>query len=212
MKLPVIVLGGGGHAKVLIDTLLQRNENILGFTVPDPELVDKPILGIHCMGTDDAITDYLPDSIELVNGLGAVGNPNHRKQLFEKFHGLKYRFRSVVHPSAVIGREVVLSEGTQILAGAIIQPGSGMGRNTIVNTKASVDHDCVIGDHVHIAPGVILSGGVHVGDGVHIGTGAAVIQGVRIGNNSIIGAGALVLKDVPEGVTVIGVPAKEVQQ
>ncbi|BCJ87882.1 acetyltransferase [Effusibacillus dendaii] len=210
MKFPIIVLGGGGHARVLIDTLLELKLPLLGFTVPNPEL-SNALLGVPCIGTDDAVTNYLPSAVELVNGLGSVGVPNQRKRLFQQLKEKGYHFSSVIHPAAVIGREVELSEGIQIMAGAIVQTGSSIGNNTIVNTRASVDHDCVIGDHVHLAPGVTLSGGVKVGAEVHIGTGATVIQGVRIGANSIIGAGALVLKDVPEGATVFGVPAKEVQ-
>ncbi|MFC4768239.1 acetyltransferase [Effusibacillus consociatus] len=210
MSLPVIVLGGGGHAKVLLDTLLIQNISVLGFTDPKPEVVLNHVLGIQFLGNDDVVGDYHPDSLGLVNGLGSLRVPVARKRLFDQFKDRGYSFASVIHPSAVIARDVVLSEGIQIMAGAVIQPGSSIGKNTIINTKASVDHDCVIGEHAHLAPGVTLSGGVHVGDGVHIGTGATVIQGVRIGNNSIIGAGALVLKEVPEGVTVVGVPAKEV--
>ncbi|WP_018132196.1 acetyltransferase [Effusibacillus pohliae] len=212
MSRPVIVLGGGGHAKVLIDTLLLQNRKVLGVTVPVGEFFGKSLLGIRCIGNDDTILEYPADSIELVNGIGSVAAPDLRKRIFESFKGLGYEFTSVVHPSAVISAEAELAEGVQVMAGAIIQTGSSIGANTIVNTKVSVDHDCAIGNHVHLAPGVTLSGGVQVGDEVHIGTGATVIQGVRIGKNSIIGAGALVLNDVAEGVTVVGVPAKEVQR
>jgi sugar O-acyltransferase (sialic acid O-acetyltransferase NeuD family) len=211
MNLPVIVLGGGGHAKVLIDTLLLHKVTVVGVTVPNPEQFIKPILGIGCIGTDEAVTEFPADSVRLVNGLGSIGTPIQRKQLFLKFKALGFQFSNVIHPSAVIASDVTFSEGVQIMAGVVVQVGCYIGSNTIVNTKASIDHDCVIGDHVHIAPGVTLSGGVQVGEGAHIGTGATVIQGVRIGKNSVVGAGALVLKDVPDGVTVIGVPAREVQ-
>ena len=98
------------------------------------------------------------------------------------------------------------------MAGVVIQPSSMIGRNAIINTRASVDHDCIIGDHVHIAPGVTLSGAVRVEEGAHVGTGCTVIQGVQIGRNSTIGAGSLVLKDVPARTTVYGVPGRVVQR
>jgi len=95
------------------------------------------------------------------------------------------------------------------MAGSVIQPGSVIKKNTIINTKVSVDHDCIIGAHVHLAPGVTISGGVCVEDAVHIGTGALVIQGIHIGKKCLIGAGSLVLNNIKEGSTVFGLPARE---
>jgi sugar O-acyltransferase (sialic acid O-acetyltransferase NeuD family) len=129
--------------------------------------------------------------------------------VFEKFKGKGFTFATIVHPSAVVASDVALGEGAQIMAGAIIQPGSRIGMNTIVNTKASVDHDCLIGDHVHLSPGVTLSGDVRIYNGVHIGTGATVIQGITIGANSLVGAGSVVIADVPSEIRVLGAPARK---
>lgn len=211
MSFPIIVLGAGKHAKVVIDILRIQSVNVLGITDIDPGKLKEKVYGVKVIGNDDALQFYLPDSVQLVNGLGSVGSTILRKQLYNHFKSQGYSFASVIHPSAVIAFDVEISEGVQVMAGAIIQPGSYIGKNTIINTKASVDHDCIIGSHVHLAPGVTLSGDVQVGDGVHIGTGATVIQGIRIGQNSLVGAGSLVVKDVPEGATVIGVPARVVQ-
>lgn len=212
MNLPVIVLGSGGHAKVLIEALLASSVEIVGIVDEDPAQKGKSILGIPVIGNDDTVNQYRPGAVQLVNGLGSVGVPERRREIFERFSALGYGFASVVHPSAVIASDAEIGEGAQIMAGAVIQPGSGIGRNAIINTRASVDHDCIIGDHTHIAPGVTLSGGVRVGAGAHIGTGATVIQGIDIGNDSLVGAGALVLKNVPSGVTVVGVPARVAQK
>lgn len=211
MSIPVIVLGAGGHAKVLIDALLLRSVNVLGIADPKLELTEKKVLGIPLIGNDDSVLQYPVNAVKLVNGLGSVGITTQRQRLFEKFKNLGYAFATVIHPSSVIASDVTVLEGTQILAGTIIQTGSYTGKNTIVNTRVSIDHGCWIGSHVHLAPGVTLSGEVQVGNGVHIGTGATVIQGIRIGKNSLIGAGSLVVKDVPEGSTVIGVPARVVR-
>lgn len=208
MSLPIIILGAGGHAKVLIDALLATYAVIAGIVDPDLTLTGSKILGVPVLGGDEVIGEFPPSEVHLVNGLGSIGIPVKRQQLFEKLKGLGYGFATVVHPSAVIASDVVLGEGTQVMAGAIIQAGCRVGINCIINTRASVDHDCIIGDHVHIAPGVTISGGVTVGTCSHIATAATVIQGVSIGEKSLVGAGALVLKDVPPFITVVGVPAK----
>ena len=208
MTLPVIVLGGGGHAKVVIEALLRASVAMLGIVDNDPARIGEKLLGIPIIGDDSTVFLHPAHSVRLVNGLGSVGLSMRRQVLFQNLKGKGYTFHSVVHPSAIIASEVTLSEGAQIMAGVVIQPGTQIGQNTIVNTRASIDHDCRIGDHVHVAPGVTLSGGVTIGSGGHIGTGATVIQGISIGPNSLVAAGAVVVRDVEEGTTVRGVPAR----
>lgn len=161
------------------------------------------------IGDDSAVFDYSCDAVELVNGLGSVGDTRLRTDIFNKFKNWGYSFRSVIHPAAVVADTCVLGEGVQVMAGVIINVGTHIATDTIVNTGAVIDHDCMIGSHVHIAPGVTISGGVQVGDCSHIGTGATIIQGVTIGNRALIGAGAVVINDVADGQKVVGVPAKE---
>lgn len=209
MSLPVIILGAGGHAKVLIEALLQSGNLIAGIVDPDPKLAGVEIFGVPVLGGDDVVNDLPPSEIQLVNGLGSVGLPFKRQQIFERFKGMGYKFATVVHPSAVVASDVELGEGVQIMAGVVIQPGCRIGINSIINTSASVDHDCIVGDHVHISPGVTLSGGVSVEAGSHIGTGATVIQGISIGSGCLIAAGAVVIKDIADGAMVRGVPARE---
>jgi sugar O-acyltransferase (sialic acid O-acetyltransferase NeuD family) len=209
MSLPVIILGAGGHAKVLIDSLLASVGIIVGIVDPDPALVSAKILGIPVLGGDGVVNEYPPSEILLVNGLGSVGLPVKRLQLFERFKVMGYAFATVVHPFTVVASDVELGEGTQVMAGAVIQPGSSIGCNVIINTRASLDHDCIICNHVHIAPGVTLSGGVSVGECSHIGTGATLIQGISIGRDCIVAAGAVVTKNIADGTMVRGVPARE---
>lgn len=212
MTLPVLILGGGGHAKVLLGALMAGSVPVAGVLDPDPALAGKTLLGVSVLGDDRELLRFQPDEILLVNGLGSVGLPVRREELFARYKGLGYRFARVVHPSAVVAADAELGEGAQVMAGAVIQPGCRIGDNVIVNTRASVDHDCHIGDHVHLAPGVTLSGGVTVADGVHVGTGATVIQGVRIGRGSLVAAGAVVVSDIPECSVASGVPARVVQK
>jgi len=206
------VLGNGGHAKVLIDILLVNHISNIGMTDSQPEKTGSKILGIPVIGSDDILAQYPPETIELANGIGTAGNPEKRIRIFQHLKEKGYRFPTVIHPSAIIAMDVVIGEGTQIMAGAIVQPGCRVGVNAIINTGAMIDHDCHIGDHVHLAPGVVLSGEVKVGNRSHIGTAAAVIQGVSIGESARIGAGAVVVSDIPLGVKAIGVPARVVKQ
>lgn len=205
----LIIIGAGGHAKVLIEALLASSAVIKGIVDSNPMLAGSRILGVPVLGGDDVVVEFTPSQIQLVNGVGSIGLPSLRQRLYEKFKILGYDFATVVHPSAVVTSDVVLGEGSQIMAGAVIQPGSHIRCNTIINTRASVDHDCIIGDHVHISPGVTLSGGVDIGAGSHIGTGATLIQGISIGRGCLVAAGAVVVKDIADGARVRGVPARE---
>lgn len=206
LDFPAILLGGGGHAKVLMEALLLQGRKVLGYTSLDREGANA--LSLNRLGDDRVIADYDPETIALVNAIGSIKSTLIRQRLFEQFQNKRYRFATVVHPTAVVAADARLLEGVQVMAGAVVQPGTTLGENSIVNTGALIDHDCEIGAHVHIAPGVVLSGGVRVAQGAHIGTGAVVIQGIVIGANSMIGAGAVIVKDVPPDVTVVGVPGR----
>lgn len=208
MTKPVIILGAGGHAKVLIDALLLQGFVIRGVTDVDPKKSGTTLLGIKILGNDEILADFPPSSVDLVNGIGSVDSMEARRKIFEAYKKRNYNFANVLHPSAIIARDVRLSEGVQVMAGAIVQTGSFVGENTLLNTRASVDHDCQIGAHVHLAPGVILSGGVRVGKECHLGTGATVIQNISIGERVFVGAGSLIAKNIADGIKVRGVPAK----
>jgi UDP-perosamine 4-acetyltransferase len=209
MSLPVIIMGAGGHAKVLIEALLQSGKVIAGIVDSDFALVDTKVLGVPVLGGDNMVNGFSPSEVKLVNGLGSVGLPFKRQQLFERFKSMGYDFATVVHPSAVVASDVELGEGAQVMAGVVIQPGSRIGKNVIINTRASIDHDSRIGDNSHIAPGVTLSGNVLVGESSHIGTGATVIQGINTGTGSFVAAGAVVVRDVAAHSAVYGIPARE---
>jgi len=207
-NLPIIVIGAGGHAKVVIDTLLSLSKEIIGMTDPSAELNNRYIFNVPVIGTEDVICKYATDEIQLVIGFGSVRSTSPRKKTYLYYKKLGYSFADVIHPSVIIASEVQLGEGIQLMAGSIIQPCCKIGNNTIINTGATIDHDCYIGDHVHIAPGVTLSGSVIIGEGTHIGTGTKVIEKINIGRDCLIAAGSLVITNIDDCVTVMGVPAK----
>ncbi|MGF9910068.1 acetyltransferase [Brevibacillus porteri] len=204
--MPVIVLGGGGHAKVVIEILQLQGVEVIGYTDPQP----KPMIyGIPWIGNDQMVENYSPANVLLVNGLGSVGDNTRKRKAFLFWKEKGFSFSKVIHPSAIVSPHAVLEEGVQVMAGAVIQPDTHIDSNSIINTRAIIEHDNRIGKHVHIAPGAVLSGSVTVEDDAHIGTGVAVIQGMTIGRNSLVGAGAVVVKHVQADSKVSGVPARE---
>lgn len=209
MNKPIIIIGAGGHAKVVLNVLKCRNFNVLGFV--DPNKLGSSILGSPVLGCDEVIFQYRSDEVLLTNGIGSTSDTTLRRQIFVRFSEQGYCFPPVVHPSVIVAPDVCIGQGVQIMAGAIVQPGVIIGQNSILNTRVSIDHDCIIGDHVHVAPGAVLSGNVKVRDGTHIGSGSVIVQGINIGRNCVIGAGAVVINDVPDGATVIGVPGRVVK-
>ena len=204
---PVIIIGAGDHAKVLLDILLDQNENVIGLT--DKNISKGTcIYGVSVIGDDSEILKYKTDEIELINGIGSVGNTSLRRKVFVSLKEKGYVFKSVIHPSVIISKRAKIGEGTQLLAGSVVNTESEIGDNTIINTKASIDHGCVIGKHCHIAPGCSFSGCVRIGDCTHIGTGTSIIQGINIGKNVLIGAGSVVINDVSDNEKAFGVPAR----
>jgi len=199
MPADVIVLGAGGHARVVIDGLRRAGFSVVGVCAPELRPGESGPLGVPALGGDEALARLDRSKHLLANGVGSIGKPEARRKIFERRISEGWHFATLVHPSAIIGDECGLAEGAQVMAGVVLQCGVRVGRNCIVNTAASIDHDCSIGDHVHIAPGVVLSGDVVIGARSHLGTGAVVIQGIAIGDDVMIGAGATVTRPVAAG-------------
>lgn len=202
MPTDVIVLGAGGHARVVIDGLRRAGFSVIGVCAPELTPGQAGPLGVPALGTDSILADFNRDIYQLANGIGSTGKPELRQRIFETKSAQGWRFVTLLHPTAVVGADCQLGEGAQIMAGAVLQPGVRIGRNSIVNTSASVDHDCRLGDHVHVAPGAILSGTVTVGSRSHVGSGSVIIQGISIGEDVVVGAGAVVTRSVASGTRV----------
>ena len=198
---PVIILGAGGHAKVLADSLNCSGYKILGFVTPDI----KPgscFYNYKVLGDDSIVAKYLPSDVILANGIGALPYKTLRWDLAMKFRDKGYCFVTIVHPSAIIAENVVLEEGVQVMSGSVIQTDVKIGCDTIINTGALIDHDCSIANNCQVSPGAILSGSVVVKKNSYIGIGAKILQQVKINENSVVASGTLVCKDVPVGVTI----------
>ena len=199
---PVIIMGTGGHAKVVADALKLSRIEILGFVTPDLEAGTK-FCGKIVLGNDEVINQYSSDEIELVNGVGSLPRTNLRWRLAEKMRKQGYRFAIVIHPDTVIASDVRLDEGVQVMAGAVIQPSAKIGQDSIINTGVLIDHDCNVKRNCHIAPGVVCNGGVVIGNNTHLGTGTLVTEYKVIGSNCTIAAGTVIYKDLVDNVTLI---------
>lgn len=210
MNLPLVVIGFGGHGKVVAAALRAAGQTLLAATdlAPTRLLAEQNKLEVI---TDSALLErFPPEAVRLVSGIGSIwptdaSSPKVRS--IEKFTVLGYRFTGLRHPFTWIATAAVLAESCQIHAGAIVQPGAMVGDFSIINTRASIDHDCCIEELCHIGPGVTLSGNVKVGSGSHLGTGCTVVQGVTLGKQCFVAAGATVVRDVAPGQFVRGTPA-----
>jgi UDP-perosamine 4-acetyltransferase len=197
---PLVMLGSGGHAKVLHALVLAQGRTIVG--VCDPLLAQQGARlwrGVPVLGADDALAQFDPDTVGLINGLGQLVGMRHREQVYERQRQAGFCFPALVHPAAWVAPTASLAQGVQVMAGAVVQPDCRIGENSIVNTHASVDHDCDIGAHVHIAPGATLCGNVRVDARAFVASGSTVIQGVVVGCGAVVGAGATLLRDLAPG-------------
>jgi sugar O-acyltransferase (sialic acid O-acetyltransferase NeuD family) len=202
---PVVVLGAGGHAKVVIATLRAAGFTVAALFDDDAAKTGTALLGIEVQGTlaDFARSDYRQAVV-------AVGDNQARMKMVERLTDElpTVEWASAVHPHAWVHDSVKPGAGTVVFAGAVVQPDANIGEHVIINTGATVDHDCAIGDFVHLAPGTHLAGDVRAGRGAFVGIGAAITPGRRLGEWAVVGAGAVVIEDIPGGVTAVGVPAK----
>jgi len=197
---PIVVLGGGGHAKVVIATARAMGRDVLACLDGNPARHGESILGVPIPG-DFSLASSYPDAEFIL----AIGDNATRAKLADS---LDLPWATLIHPAACVETDLPLGEGTVIFAGAIVQPDTRIGRHAILNTACSIDHDGVVGDFAHLAPGVHLSGNVTVGERVLLGVGSCGKPGVSIAAGIIVGAGAAVVNDLTEPGTYVGVPAR----
>lgn len=205
-----VILGGGGHARVVIDSLqAAQGIRVHGVVDPDSSLWGTTLLEVPILGGDDLLAALLREGVgRFIVGVGGTGDNRPRQRLFELAlrHGL--RPLTVIHPAAIVSRWAMIGDGSQLLPGSVVNAGAELGVNVIVNTGSIVEHDCRIGDHVHVATGAVLASTVRIGPRAHIGAGATLRQGIVIGADAVVGAGAVVVKEVAPGQVVVGVPAR----
>ena len=198
----IVVLGAGGHAKVVIATVSAAGGKVMAVYDDDEAWWGRKILGVPIEGPISS------EQIGSTPAIIAIGRNRARQSIAERLHA---QWISVCHPDTTVHSSVSLGHGTVIFAGAVVQPDTTIGAHSIINTAASLDHDCIIGDFVHVGPGAHLCGGVTVDEGVLLGVGAKVAPNVKVGAWSTAGAGAVCVLDVPGNTTVVGVPARPIE-
>ena len=193
----IVLMAAGGHGRVVLEALQSAGARVAG--IVDPGLpAGALVLGVPVLGGDEWLDRCASANVRLVNGVGLGSGRAPRQRLFEAWTSRGFEFVSVRHPSAVVSPSASLDLGSQVMAGAVVQGGGRIGRNAVVNTRASVDHDCILHDHAFLAPGVVLCGEVSIGEGALIGAGAVVLPRVTVGKGSTVAAGAIVRSDVAE--------------
>lgn len=205
---PLAILGASGHGRVVADAAERAGYTIAGFIDRDPAAA--PWRGYAVLGGDDQVGALVAGATPLVI---AVGEPAVRRSVVERLSARfpDLRFAAVVHPGAIVARDVEVRPGAVILAGAIVNTGARIGAHTIVNTGAIVEHDCTLAPFASLGPGATLGGTTTVGEGAIIGLGAGVIHCRTVGEDALVGAGAMVVRDVPPRAVVVGVPARVVR-
>ena len=206
MNRNLLIIGASGHGKVVADIAIQMDKwDSIAFLDDNDQL--NSVMGLKILGSTKDIFKYV-DEYDIFVG---IGNNEIREKIYEQLNELGVSIPTLIHPSAVISEHVEIDEGTVVMAGAIINCCTNIGKGCIINTSSTVDHDCVLEDFVHVSPGVHLAGSVIVGEGSWLGIASIVSNNLEIAKKCIIGAGAVVVNDLIESGTYVGVPVSMVK-
>jgi acetyltransferase EpsM len=205
----VIVIGGGEHARVVIDTIRSRPDSfeLLGFVDTTRRYDTETLLDVEQLGSDSDALKYISD-VSFVLGIGAIGPNALRREVVRTYETAGARFVAVVHRAAWVSPAARIGHGSVVMNGAQVNAGARVGQHTVINTSAIVEHDCVVDDYAQLAPGAILGGGVVVERGAYLGLGCRVRDHVRIGFDAMVALGAVVVRNVADGELVMGIPAR----
>ena len=205
MKKPLILVGGGGHCKSVLEAAESAGYSILG-VLDMPAEVGKEILSTRVIGTDDDIPAYV-DKAEFVITVGFIKNPATRIKLYNKIKEAGGKFATIIARTAYVSKYATVGEGTVVMHHAFVNAGAKVGNNVILNTFTNLEHDAVIGDQCHISTGTMVNGDCKVGDRCFIGSQSVLANGISVGDDIIVGAGSLVRKSIKEKGIYSGNPA-----
>lgn len=209
----LLLVGGGGHCRSVLDSLLAGSEFSKIGIIDLPENVGQKIFGVSVIGHDgDLRRLFLLGYTCAFVTIGSIGNPSRRIEFFREFEEIGFQIPNIIDPSATVSRYVVMDTGIFVGKNAVVNAGSTIRKGAIINTRSVVEHDCVVGSFAHLAPGSVLGGNVRVGENTHVGIGSVVKQQITIGSNSIIGMGSVVLENIEENTIAYGNPCRVVRE
>jgi len=213
MKRKIVIIGSRGHAKVIIDIIEKQNMFSIVGLIDSNRGVGENTLGYPIIGNEDDLPSLIP-ARNIEGCIIAVGDNWKRKLVFDKLNSknIHVDFVTAIHPSAHIGKNVTIGNGSVIMAGVIINSDATIGKFNIVNTKASIGHDCSLGDFASLAPNVTLGGNVRIGNFSAVSISATLVHSITVGEHTVIGAGSVVLDDIDNLKLSFGVPAKVVRE
>jgi sugar O-acyltransferase (sialic acid O-acetyltransferase NeuD family) len=198
----IAILGAGGHGKVVLDAILSAEEHVVAGIVDDnTQLAGTKLFSLPIVSSVEKLDHVEGYTI-------AIGDNNVRREKYNLYLQAGYMPITVIHPSAIISSSAHIGKGSVVLANVVVNPDACIGDDVVLYTSCTIDHDCSISHHSYISPGCNICGSVHIGAGAMLGAGAVVLPGISIGESSIVGAGAVVTGNVPDKVTVVGVPAR----
>ena len=203
----LIVIGSGGHTRVVVDVAEEAGFNVCGIIDTNFKNQNETIITHPVIGGFSALSKFDPETTGLAI---AFGDGKQRADYYYKVRKLGFYLPNIIHPTSIISKHVKCGRGVFINVGVIINAKTDIGDNTIINTGAIVEHEVVVGKHSQVGPGAKIGGRVSIGEYTFIGIGACVIDKIEIGNNATVGAGTVVIEDVAHNSTVVGVPGKRI--
>ena len=207
----IILIGGGGHCKSIIDTIQSTNEYEIVGILDTKEKVGNYINNIKIISDDSILSDLLNNNVK--NAFicaGSVSNNINRINIYNNLKKIGFHIPNIIDKSTILSRNIVMGHGNFVGKGCIINSNSKIGNNCIINTGCIIEHDCIINDFVHMAPGATLSGGICIGYNSHVGTNCTIIQNIRIGSNTMIGAGSVVVRNIGDNKKAYGNPCIQI--
>ena len=212
MSKKILLIGGGGHCKSVLDSLLRLNQVSEIGIIDKKENIGEEVLGFSVIGCDDDLSKLFDDGYKhAFVTVGSIGNPILRIKLFTMLSEIGFKIPNIIDPSAVVSRHIKMETGIFVGKNAVINAGSTIHKGAIINTGAIIEHDCLVEEFAHIAPGSVLCGEVQVGKNTHIGANCVIKQQLTIGSNSIIGMGSVVTKNIEDNIIAYGNPCKGVR-
>ena len=209
-KIPLILVGGGGHCKSVIDVAESAGYTILGI-LDRHEEVGKCVLGYEVIGTDDDMAKYA-DKADFIVTVGQIKSPNLRIKLHQMLAEAHCNLATIIASTAHVSKHAMIGEGTVIMHQAFVNADAHIGKGCIINTASIIEHEATVGDYCHVSTGATINGGASIGQRTFVGSQSVVNQCVTIGDNIIIGAGSAVVSDLPSNCIAVGVPAKPINK